>query len=117
MQIRPQVVIAPPNIMPDQSSSLVRGVEGNGRNLLLISSHDIRALPWGGVAFEFLDVVSQIETAAVVAPTRAAYSAAPLRAVSRELAPLLHRLSDMARAGLGLSSARFGARADVDGNF
>jgi hypothetical protein len=94
----------------------VRGAQAGRRNVLLVSSHNIRSRPWGGVTWEFLDVVSRIETGAVVAPGRLAYGA-PLRALSDELAPLLYRIADMARGGLGLPSARFGARAAIEGSF
>jgi hypothetical protein len=96
---------------------MVRGVELQGRKVLLVSSYNIHARAWGGVHYEFLDVISQLEAGVVVTPGRAAYTAWPLRALSDELAPLVYRLSDMARAGLGLPSARLGARAEVAGRF
>jgi Glycosyl transferases group 1 len=87
------------------------------RRVLLASPHGIRSRPWGGVTYEFLDVVRGLENSVFAEPSATTYSARPLRLVSDELVPLVQRVSALARAGLGRPSPRTGARVEVEGNF
>jgi Glycosyl transferases group 1 len=98
-------------------ATATRNRPGDGRRVLLASPCNIEGRAWGGIGFEFLQVISQIESAVVAAPRRRDYSGWPLRLVSDELVPLVDRVREIVRFKLRRPAPRLAAPEEVSGTF
>lgn len=84
------------------------------RNVLLISNYNAVPKPWNGVTYEFYNVISQIETATIVAPPALGLDAAQISSPASIVKYALQELTGQARRAVGRGFAPQMAPANLE---